>query len=118
MWTTLQSMIVSSVLTVLAAGCAPRALAIGADHPANPDAPPGRLAGPPPALRVGVAEPAMTDAPAHVHPVPDPAAPASSAPTKASAEPHPSSTSEPSRSNPRAQAAEAAMPKRRFAEAA
>lgn len=35
--------------------CAPRAMTISGDHPANPDAAPGRTAGPPPALRPGVA---------------------------------------------------------------
>jgi hypothetical protein len=37
-------------------GCAPRAMTITPDHPASPDAPIGRLAGPPPALRPGVVE--------------------------------------------------------------
>jgi hypothetical protein len=36
---------------VLAAGCTPRALPLGPEHPARADAPTGRLAGPPPALR-------------------------------------------------------------------
>ncbi len=40
----------------LLAGCAPRALAVTADHPASPDAPAGRLAGPPPALQPGATE--------------------------------------------------------------
>lgn len=35
--------------------CAPRAMSVTPDHPANPEAPIGRLAGPPPALRPGVA---------------------------------------------------------------
>lgn len=49
-------------------GCAPRALAVTAEHPASPEAPAGRLAGPPPALRPGVIEappPAPPAAPAH-----------------------------------------------------
>ncbi|MBA3541764.1 MAG: hypothetical protein H0T79_19275 [Deltaproteobacteria bacterium] len=37
-----------------AAACAPRAMPVSADHPANPDAETGRLAGPPAALRPGV----------------------------------------------------------------
>lgn len=37
-------------------GCAPRAMTVTADHPASPDTPAGRLAGPPPALRPGVVE--------------------------------------------------------------
>jgi hypothetical protein len=42
---------------LLLAACAPRALSIGPDHPANPAAETGRLAGPPPALRPGVVTP-------------------------------------------------------------
>lgn len=49
----------------LLTGCAPRALSVTAEHPASPDAPAGRLVGPPAALRPGVA-----DAPA---PAPPPA---------------------------------------------
>jgi hypothetical protein len=49
----------------LFAACAPRALAVTADHPASPDAPAGRLAGPPAALRPGV-----VDAPASSEPQP------------------------------------------------
>ncbi len=41
---------------LMAAGCAPRIAPLAADHPANPDAEPGRLAGPPSALRPGVAQ--------------------------------------------------------------
>jgi len=54
--------------SILAVGCAPRAMPLTPEHPANPDAEPGRLAGPPAALRPGVAEPA--------DPAPAPAAPA------------------------------------------
>lgn len=39
------------------AACAPRPQQLTASHPANPAAPTGRLAGPPPALRPGVVEP-------------------------------------------------------------
>lgn len=39
-----------AVVAVLAAGCTPRAKPLTADHPANPDAEPGRLVGAPPAL--------------------------------------------------------------------
>jgi len=38
-------------------GCTPAAMTVGAEHPANPDAPAGRVAGPPPALRPGAADP-------------------------------------------------------------
>jgi hypothetical protein len=37
-------------------GCTPRAISMPPEHPASPDAPAGRLAGPPPALRPGVVE--------------------------------------------------------------
>ena len=51
------------------AGCAPRAMPLTAEHPASPDAPAGRLAGPPPALRPGVAEaPPPSSAPAQPAP--------------------------------------------------
>ena len=40
---------------VLASGCAVTAPALPASHPANPQAPAGRLAGAPPSLRAGVA---------------------------------------------------------------
>ncbi len=36
--------------------CAPHAMPLAADHPANPAAEPGRLAGPPSALHAGVAQ--------------------------------------------------------------
>jgi hypothetical protein len=52
-------------------GCAPAALTVTLEHPASPDAPGGRLAGPPAALRPGVVEaapPAGAPAqPAHDH---------------------------------------------------
>ncbi|MGN6105630.1 MAG: hypothetical protein ACTHU0_11035 [Kofleriaceae bacterium] len=58
---------------LLLASCAPRAMPLTADHPANPEAPTGRLAGPPPALRPGVAaEPPPPDQPAEA---PAPATP-------------------------------------------
>jgi len=38
-------------------GCTPSAMSMTAEHPANPDATAGRLAGPPAALRPGVAGP-------------------------------------------------------------
>ncbi|MEJ7603039.1 MAG: hypothetical protein WKG01_34450 [Kofleriaceae bacterium] len=50
-------MLRSLVLASLVTGCAPRAVTLTPTHPANPDAPAGRLAGPPPALRPGVAAP-------------------------------------------------------------
>lgn len=80
------SISITILLTAAAGGgCAPRAWSAGADHPANPDAPAGRLAGPPPALRAGAiqlgppaaadpekptdadADPAPADAPDHDH---------------------------------------------------
>jgi molybdopterin-guanine dinucleotide biosynthesis protein A len=48
--------LLAGLLAASLAGCAPRALAVTADHPASPDAPAGRLAGPPAALRSGAAE--------------------------------------------------------------
>jgi hypothetical protein len=54
----------------LLVACAPQATRIGPDHPANPAAETGRLAGPPSALRPGVA---TVDAPAK-QPAPSPAA--------------------------------------------
>jgi hypothetical protein len=44
------------VLVCLVTSCAARAPKITANHPANPDAPTGRLAGAPPALRPGVVQ--------------------------------------------------------------
>lgn len=43
-----------ALIVVALAACAP-STALPAGHPARPDAPVGRLAGPPPALRAGVA---------------------------------------------------------------
>jgi len=42
---------------VVLVSCTPSAITVGAEHPANPDAPAGRVAGPPPALRPGAADP-------------------------------------------------------------
>lgn len=56
-----------ALLLALLVGCAPQAMTTNAQHPANPDAPTGRLAGPPAALRPGVADvstPARTTTPA------------------------------------------------------
>jgi hypothetical protein len=51
--------IVKQALAIVAGlglgACAPRAMSVTPDHPANPEAPIGRLAGPPPAGRPGVA---------------------------------------------------------------
>jgi hypothetical protein len=56
---------------LLLIGCAPKPYVPPASHPANPAAPTGRLAGPPPALRPGVVEtppqPAPAPAPKHEH---------------------------------------------------
>lgn len=54
---------------VLLIGCAPKPYVPPASHPANPAAPTGRLAGPPPALRPGVVEPPVqpTPPPKHEH---------------------------------------------------
>lgn len=43
-------------LVVFAVACSPSAVTIDAQHPANPKAEPGRLAGPPAALRAGVVD--------------------------------------------------------------
>ena len=73
------------IMLTLAFGCTPAAMPVAPDHPTNPDAPTGRLAGPPAALRPGVAsaEPASepstgtTPAPAPASKKPaDPPAPA------------------------------------------
>lgn len=45
-----------ALLLALLLGCTPKAMTTTAEHPANPDAPTGRLAGPPAALRPGVAD--------------------------------------------------------------
>jgi len=62
----------AAILAALA-GCAPAALAVTPEHPASPDAPGGRLAGPPAALRPGVVE-AAPPAGAPAQPAPAPAA--------------------------------------------
>ena len=86
----------------LLVGCAPTAMTTNGQHPANPDAPTGRLAGPPAALRPGVADlskptPSTTDYSSHGasgapnehagHGQPEPQAPAK-------AEPEPAKTDE------------------------
>jgi hypothetical protein len=43
-------------LLALLVACTPVGITTTAEHPANPDAPVGRLAGPPPALAPGVAD--------------------------------------------------------------
>jgi hypothetical protein len=48
--------VVKTIAFVLLAACSPTAMSTPAEHPANPDAPIGRLAGPPAALRPGVAD--------------------------------------------------------------
>lgn len=50
-------------LVVLVVACTPKATQMGAQHPANPKAEPGRLAGPPAALRPGVVEAAPKPTP-------------------------------------------------------
>ncbi len=56
----------TALVAVLAAGCTPRAKPLSADHPANPDAEPGRLVGAPPALDPSApAAPAPPAPPAH-----------------------------------------------------
>jgi hypothetical protein len=78
-------------LLALLVGCTPAGITTSAEHPANPNAPVGRLAGPPAALRPGVADvltptpPTTTPPPAehvgHEQPAPEPA-PATEAPPK------------------------------------
>ena len=49
----------SVLLAIIACGvasCAPRGIVMSPEHPADPAAPTGRLAGPPPALWPGIAE--------------------------------------------------------------
>jgi len=46
----------AALLLAALVGCAPAAMPLTAEHPASPEAPTGRLAGPPPALRPGVAD--------------------------------------------------------------
>lgn len=60
------------VIWLVLVGCAVSRTPLPANHAANPGAPTGRLAGPPPSLRAGVVEykdvPAMrTEAPAEHH---------------------------------------------------
>jgi hypothetical protein len=47
---------VKTIAFLLFTACSPSAMSTPAAHPANPDAPIGRLAGPPPAVRPGVAD--------------------------------------------------------------
>ncbi|MBA3453647.1 MAG: hypothetical protein H0T42_11195 [Deltaproteobacteria bacterium] len=65
------TLIRTAVFASLAAGCTPRALPLAANHPANPDAEPGRLEGSPSPLRPGVAQldepPPRTTAPEPPH---------------------------------------------------
>jgi len=59
------------IALVVLAACAAHAPALPADHPANPAAPVGRVAGAPASLRPGVVSypdvPAVRAAPAHDH---------------------------------------------------
>jgi len=73
-------------LLALLVGCTPPGLTTSAEHPANPSAPVGRLAGPPPALEPGVADMAP---PAPVTPTPP------AAHTEHPAEPAPPAAPEP-----------------------
>lgn len=76
--------------------CSPSAMSVGPAHPANPDAPVGRLAGPPAALRPDVAtipESKPDDRPTHQHgaeePTPSAPAPVTPAPDATpSTDPH------------------------------
>lgn len=89
------------LVLVIAAGCAPRAIAVTPDHPAHPDAAPGRLAGPPAALRPGVAtreEVRPTPPPpSHDHGQAPPAEPPPAVPAPAAppAEPPPAEATKP-----------------------
>jgi hypothetical protein len=56
-----------AVLFALFVGCAPTVMQMTPDDPANPDAPVGRLAGPPPALRPGVAAASAPEPPSSEH---------------------------------------------------
>lgn len=63
--------LVAVLAAVGLAACTPAAPRFAPTHPANPDAPVGRLAGPPAALRAGVVTepppPAPAGPPAHAH---------------------------------------------------
>ena len=52
-----------TLFAIALSACAPSAVTLTAYHPANPDAPAGRLAGPPAALRPGVAQRTAPTAP-------------------------------------------------------
>jgi hypothetical protein len=82
-------------LLALLVGCTPPGLTTSAEHPANPNAPAGRLAGPPPALEPGVAD---MPPPAPVTPTP-PAA--HTEPPATAPEPAPSAKPEPNKPAPK-----------------
>lgn len=66
----------ATLLLAALVGCAPAAMPLTAEHPASPEAPTGRLAGPPPALRPGVADATPAAAPAASEPAkPSPPSP-------------------------------------------
>jgi hypothetical protein len=67
----------AALLLAALVGCAPAAMPLTAEHPASPEAPTGRLAGPPPALRPGVAgaAPAASEPATPATPSPAPASP-------------------------------------------
>ena len=58
---------ISILAAILLAACSPSAVTIGPDHPANPDAPAGRLAGPPPAIAGFTADPPAPQPSEHDH---------------------------------------------------
>jgi len=58
------------LFAILVAACAPRALNVSGEHPANPSASTGRSAGPPAALRPGVATLDDPEPPAMPEPAP------------------------------------------------
>lgn len=84
-----------SCLTTALLACAPNAVSITPDHPASPQAPIGRLAGPPAALRVGAAE-----------------APAEPVPAPTGHEHHQMPTAEPTKEEPKEPAPKAQEPKK------
>ena len=57
----------SSALAIALFACTPSAMSIDSDHPANANAPAGRLAGPPAALRPDVADAAGVQEPTNGH---------------------------------------------------
>lgn len=93
-----------TLLFTLLVGCAPQAMTTNAQHPANPDAPTGRLAGPPAALRPGVADvstPTRDRAPAADHSAHG-ATPEAPAQDHSGHEGHPATGAEPPKSEPTA----------------